>query len=154
MGKINSKYVALLFFFAGISLILWGTYTSYQALKSNNWPKTEGVIISNFISELNSTNRYSTNMSYCPNVEYSYQVGKKQYTGRRITFGNKRFSSRELVQNYLNQKYAPGIIVKVYYKPSSPDVSVLDPGFSLSNIIIPVFGLLFVLVGKTLNKKN
>ena len=60
-------------------------------------------------------------------VEYTYTVGGRTFTGSRIAFGMDKTLGPRALERVL-RPYAVGREVKVYYNPSDPAASFLEPG--------------------------
>lgn len=101
-----------------LSLYFCGIWIGYQ---SQAWPSVAGQTVSSEVIYLKG----STTGSWCCIAEYVYEVDDVKYSGRsRGTSGLSREEARTMA--YI--KYAKGSSVNVYYDPSAPRRSVLEPG--------------------------
>ena len=101
----------------------------YNAASSPNWPTTEATITYSEVSEHMSGRRWRRHREYTPIVEYEYEVEGIIYDNDSISFNS--LSSRDEDEAYaISSSYVEGKAYTVYYKPSNPAVSVLQPGAS------------------------
>jgi len=94
------------------------------AMETSQWEQTVGTIILSEVFE----EKNSDGITHKPLIEYTYTVHGTDYTGKTIYIGiwisiNSKFSAKRFVSKYpVNQQ------VSVYYKPTQPQFSVLEPG--------------------------
>jgi hypothetical protein len=135
--------------FAGIGAFL--IYRSLQNRKraeaSQGWPSTLGVVAESRVTRSTSTDSEGdTSVSYSPHVEYTYQVGGKEYRGKDITFGFKQGYGSPAKAEEVTARYPEGGSVTVYYDPANPQKAVLERragGFGASLAI----GIIFLAIG-------
>ena len=102
--------VALLCFISGAVSMAMGVVGIVTHRNASDWPTVEGrIVLASAASQPSEVSPGDAGLSY------RYEVDGRQYTGRRATFDGAAI------------RYEPGIAVMVYYNPSSPDKSVLDP---------------------------
>jgi hypothetical protein len=134
-------------FFAALAVVfaLTALIIAWLGHDSRNWLSTKGVIA---VSEVHQIPRKT---KFFPRIKYEYQVNRRSFHSRIIFIGHfiKTYSeafSRDMVNNY-----PQGQDIKVYYNPSYPALSVLEPGINrgiISNLLgkmlicIIVYGLL------------
>jgi hypothetical protein len=82
-------------------------------------------------------------------IKYSYQLNRTIYTNDLIAFGMQNASAGRSFAEHFTEKYPKGKGTVIYYDPSSPNRSVLEPGLSKRSFIILTFGVLFVLFGSS-----
>jgi len=153
----------------------------YLGLKSKNWPTVQGSIVSSeVITTQYWTPRYAsveTTYNYLPQVSFAYVVNGKQYYGKNISFrlgrypqiisahpisGKQSFNknssfqlgatdSKDKAEKEISN-YIPNKFVTVFYHQSKPEVSVLEPGLSIFQIILYIsyFILGTILIGLSL----
>ena len=124
-----------------VVLVIWATITGQR---SKNWPTATGTIISATVKSAGSL------IYYRPIIRYSYTVQNALYENEiltlygRLTFGYKR--AEEIVHKYLVKSS-----VLVYYDPRRPQLSVLEPGMSITFILLAIpFIILMLFIGAVL----
>jgi len=113
-----------------------------EAEASKKWPTVQGSVISSKLS-LRKDNEGKT--MYAPDINYTYSVDGKEYTGTNIRTIDGSTSMKQSVKKQL-EKYAKGTSVKVYYDPEFPDSAVLEPGTGFLFGILLKLPLLFYIV--------
>ena len=146
------KFLVLLFFLSsfvfGVSVFAWGTYRLHLSQKSLNWSIVDGKVISSDINQwtvlIGARGCCDDKERYSPIVRYSYQVQDQIYENDIISF-DLAFPNK----NYTDEKmrlYKQDSIVKIYFNPSNPIDSCLEPGLYNQNIWFPILiGLLFII---------
>jgi len=147
----NTRIGGVLFF--GIFLVMGliplgiGAVEFKDALASAHWAATEGTISSSQLeTHVSSGRRGSTSITYGAEALYSYNLDGNAYWGNRVSFGEYSSSSVSHANKIL-AAYTAGKTTKVFYDPADPSKSVLEPGFNWAILMLPVFCLVFVLVG-------
>jgi len=148
--KVMAIFGGVLMVVGGLTLV-GGIYNYTQAVISNNWSSTSGVILE---SKLNMDERFSSHSGmqtrervYSPSILYQYKVDGEQYTGNRIRFaaigGSDINASRSYVDRFpVNKKVA------VWYSPFNHNQAVLVKGVEkVTNLGTLVAGIAFMLVG-------
>jgi len=97
-----------------------GIQTIQQALATNEWPSTSGIIVESRLER-----SAGTHASYSPIIRYSYVVNGISYQNSRIDFG--LFWGRQSSQQIIHA-YAPGEKIPVYFSPENPQQAVLLNG--------------------------
>ncbi|MCD6010571.1 MAG: hypothetical protein K0Q79_433 [Flavipsychrobacter sp.] len=79
-------------------------------------------------------------------ITYGYEVNGKEFTSKRIAYGNYTLSSisRKDLKKCL-ELYPTGKAIKVYYDPNNPMRAVIEKGFN-NALLIYLGGLLLMLV--------
>ena len=113
------------------------------ARASRSWPGADGVIIES---------RLTSNCSHCwPVINYRYVVNGQSYVGDRLVAGTQDYYGPLEAEAKVAQ-YAVGSNVTVFYDPSNPSMSSLEPGafrgavYLFSVISLLVFGSALFLV--------
>jgi hypothetical protein len=101
---------------SGAAAWLWVAWKRGKA--SIHWPTTRGEILSSAVK--------CDDGSYSPRVEYRYWVDGCELTSDTVTYGGIR-GDRSTADSYV-ARYQAGDEVSVYYDPTAPNVSVLEPG--------------------------
>ncbi|MFN2215995.1 MAG: DUF3592 domain-containing protein [Anaerolineales bacterium] len=119
------------FFLVTIALGLYLVISNINARKkagaSQSWPSVSGTVTNAQVKEsVSSDDDDNETVSYYPAVEYTYQVGGQQFSGKRLSFGGLITTGNYgKVQEKL-QKYPVGGQVPVFYDPQNPSDSVLE----------------------------
>ncbi len=134
----------LLFFVAAVGVETYLINMFIKAWNAVNWPTTKGIIVK---SELEK--HLSIKTSYEAFIEYTYQIGEKQYKSKdvRARGSNAKYRS-ELTP--LVEKFPAGKEVTVYYNPVNPSDALLEVGVDGIDqlvVVLPVLLILFSGVG-------
>jgi Protein of unknown function (DUF3592) len=132
-------YFALLFIVAGLWLVVAFFLEALRSRRYRSFPQADG-----FVTKLDLRERKGRNKTWNPNIEFTYQVNEKTYTGSRLTFS--RVVVDGTTEGKIRQLFAEGNPVKVYYNPRKPGDSVLNPGGADLKIRFTV-GIMLLLVG-------
>ena len=147
----------LLLGIAAVYFLIYETTVGYSSLK---WPKTKGVIVNTWITKSYDPGSIGGQFLYAPNIAYEYTVNNKPYEGETIGYPGWRS-----LLSYAKNKIAsyPTTGVDVFYDPKSPAHSCLEPGVSISFILLmSTLSFVFLCLGaigfgfnfkKRLNKK-
>ena len=122
------------FILGGAVALLFGIRNLWLALESPAWPTVPGVIL---ISQLEHREEYTF-----PKIEFRYVVDNRRMQGSDVGYGV--VTNVQRAQGLL-LKYPIGKEVSVYYQPSNPDHSVLEPGFHYGGLLLPLLGLLLLI---------
>lgn len=106
-----------------------------RASATSRWPTTTGQVL---ISEVQGTfvqvrrgsaaaNSYQSVARYAPHIVYQYMVGNAFHQGERLHLGSVMLSSEASDAEQEARRYPIGQTVTVYYNPSDPADSTLDP---------------------------
>lgn len=110
------------FFGAALIFVITGLSSLASNRREQSWPVVPGKILEAKISDESGT---SGSKLFAPDVRYAYQVNGSQFEGHRITeirhFTDESGAVEEL------SKYPAGAKVQVYYDPSNPRDSLLEP---------------------------
>jgi hypothetical protein len=134
-------YIAVLLVAAGIWFIIAFLLEKIRAHAYAAYPTTDGVISSLEMVKRKGITRTTT---WTPKVVFTYKIGDQIFSGNRLTF--TRVVVEEKTAAKIRELFAAGNPVKVFYNPSKPADSVLNPnGADLKNRL--VLGVVLVLVG-------
>jgi hypothetical protein len=104
----------------------WGLFWSIGQIslseQSRHWPHTTGRVTR---SEVEVTHSKTT--SFWPQVGYKYRVGGQIYRNSIIQFGQNGSARLEDAEATVS-RYPVATQPQVYYKPTAPQVSCLEPG--------------------------
>ena len=118
----------------------------YYAMKSKQWPTTNGKVI-----ELDMVASPAVRSTYeSALVGYEYEVRGVRYTSKRIDYagrgGSWGPSGYRSLLSYL-RRYHEGGIVPVRYDPSEPKRAVLETGLTYGNFLRLFFGFAVLAFG-------
>jgi hypothetical protein len=106
----------------------WSIWFGFRVLdytvKSMNWPSVQGWIRT---VGMGQTVGPTGTSQYSPFVQYSYAVNGTMLSSTMISFADREMTDGTEAQTVEN-RYALGSKVTVYYCPSSPDIAVLERG--------------------------
>lgn len=140
-----------LFILLGLLITPLSVYTWMQASGSANWPTAAGTIVNSHMSEHQVyQRRVGTRTQYRVEVQYQYQASGSTLIGSRVgysedlTFGDRQqaMASRD--------RYQPGTKVAVYYHPSDPTFSLIEPGAKFVDQLFPIIMAGVTLLGVAL----
>lgn len=119
----------------GVFFIVMGGLEWWRAASSVGWPHVTGTVRSSEVARSShvTPGRGVRHTSHQASVEYSYQVGGVEYTGTRVAFTVNGGGAEEARAQAA--AFQPGSSAEVYYHPSDPSVSVLQPGWDWRNVI-------------------
>ncbi len=117
------------------ALLAWQAWQELRRSRQRRrWPQAEGRVM---LSEVrastvrvrrgSSAGSYRQAVRYQPRVVYEYQVGGRLYRGETLSTGTVMFHSEPAPAEREAQRYAPGQAVTVFYNPTDPMESNLDP---------------------------
>jgi len=98
---------------------LWSTHSS------KSWAQTQGVISQSIWAPPRS--RHEDGFAQ---ITYNYSLGGQRYEGSNLLPGKNEYSNPE--QREKLRQYPVGAIVTVFYDPSHPQDSCLEPGVATS----------------------
>lgn len=137
---------AVIFGVLGVIFIIVAQSAKKKAAAAAAWPTVTGKVISVQVHEHKhyDSEDHRTEYSYEPVVEYTYTVGGRQYSGSKISFGANRFDRNTAQKKAAT--YPQGASVTVFYDPSDPAKSVLEPQAAGSKVFL-VIGIVFAAIG-------
>ena len=103
----------------GLMALAWEGVPFYRGYQILGWPTAQGWIEQSSLKHSLRT--------YYPLVLYTFMVKGKAYSGNTVYFGYGGDGDVRQAQNILD-RYPANKVVSVYYLPSDPGVSVLEPG--------------------------
>lgn len=140
--KGNPRQFALIFSVVGLLMFCVGVKEVWESNASKTWPATQGKVLASFVR----TPRAGAKRLYSPVVQYEFAVDGKTYGSQRVSFGSYQ-SSRSSHAEAVVARYPVGAEVRVHYKANDPAASVLEPGSEMTNIMLPLLGLVFASAG-------
>lgn len=143
MDKV-ARYVLGSFFFG--ALAAGGAYAGFAVVKelplamaSEEWPATSGTVTESkaYLRRKGHAKRHR--------LTYSYEIGNRYFDGKRIAFMGSVFGDSPQTRV---RRYPEGRRVTVYYAPSRPGISVLEPGVRWTGFLTAVaVGSVFLAFG-------
>ncbi|QSQ16838.1 DUF3592 domain-containing protein [Myxococcus landrumensis] len=128
----------LMLLFGGM-LAYGGGRMLYRAHESQQWPTTEGTVVSSSVETQHG--RRSTR--FHPEVRYTYSVAGHPYTANTISFGGNDSGALTDAQR-LTQRYASGTKLPVHYAPTDPAVTCVECGGAGASSYVVLLGGLAV----------
>jgi hypothetical protein len=135
-------------------LVAFGTYfVGRRAAKASAaWPTTPGKIVSARVAEQrervsDDDGRDDIEITYRPDIRFSYRVGTAEYTndswkgGMAVSSGSPKYAESVVA------RYAAGQSVPVHYNPARPEVAVLEPSNQSGAGVLLACGFAFSLAG-------
>lgn len=121
------KVFGVIAVFFGLLSIGYSVYSFLRAARSRSWPRAEGTVTQVSVKHAETTKNDGAGWQewYQPDVQYTYTVRGRLYTGNRIRIGEITSMSHEAVLQFV-LPYRDGMKVRVYYDPSIPAFSVLE----------------------------
>ena len=124
----------------GFFIFTTGIITRKEAKDSYNWPKEKA-------HSLRCSLNYITNnnvKSYIPVIKCKFNVGDKEYEGVEYDF-SASYTSKAVANEKLDsvKSMAPFM---VYYKPSDPAISVINPGVYSVHYFRYIIGAMMVVM--------
>ncbi len=141
-----STLLGFMFFAAGSATLIWAWVSFHRATVTMAWPSAPGVVTSSEVDDAGGPAIPVVRGRYEPHVEYRYEVGGTEHTGRSLSRTPYRSASRKSVERVIAQ-YTVGKPVDVYHHPRNHAVSVLEPGTSPQNYRLFLVGSLFLAAG-------
>ncbi|MDB6018417.1 MAG: hypothetical protein JWR19_2906 [Pedosphaera sp.] len=137
-----SRLISLACILAALLAFFLGAREFLHGYASKNWSRTDGVI--SFAHTIEHPDLDSGSV-YGVESSYDYKVAGIDYTGTRVRFGMFE-SSIAHAQTFVD-RYPPGKTVAVFYSPTDPANSVLEPGIFGGTWIPLVVGGMFLIFG-------
>ncbi len=112
-----------------------------KAGKAGNWPMADGVVtVSEVVHKVETSSDNSSQDVYYVQPTYTYEVGGKDLTGTRLSFGAaNRFDDRQKAEEIV-ARYPVGARVQVHYNPDKPDECTLET--TLPSLVSPLIATL------------
>lgn len=130
MKKHTDFILAGLFMLALIVPFMFRAYQQYRyAQDTLAWPSTSGVITALDVDSFSAraAAKGKRRPHWALDVKYTYPVGPDTLLGKKVWFyGN--VTQQRLTAEDLQDQFAPGAAVPVFYNPADPHDAVLVPG--------------------------
>jgi len=125
-------WVQTIFAALAVAFALAALFVAWLGNASRSWLQTKGTIV---ISEVH---QISHKPKFFPRIKYEYQVNRKSFLSRILFIGHFIKTYTEDFSRNMVTQYPKGLDTQVYYNPSYPSLSVLEPGINkgvISNLI-------------------
>lgn len=98
------------------------------AQRAASWPSTVGIVTTSRTARRWGLGNgvWIAGLWYVPEVAYRYDVDGKSYTGRKLSLSDTGYSKLHAARDVID-RYKPGGSVEVFYDPSRPKRSCLEP---------------------------
>lgn len=144
----------------GLGVVVWGLLRVRRTSRTRTWPTTRGTIRSSTVvsreaAPLRTESSYvddtppAPQVLYRPQVEYTYTVGQKTYTGTALGVDEVEVSSQQHARAHA-ARYAPGAAVTVFHDPEDPGKALLEPGVQAVSWAVPAAGGICLAVASAL----
>ncbi|GGA24865.1 hypothetical protein GCM10010981_11690 [Dyella nitratireducens] len=111
-----------------------------------SWPTTEGEVAHSAILYQTDTSATTDNATtYKADVVYRYKVHGKSYTSSKISFLDLAATTGRAAS--IVSRYPDNSVVQVYYNPTDPAESVLEPGDASGIQFLYLLGSIFGAAG-------
>lgn len=107
------------------------------------WPTVSGKILTASVDI-----KQGKGISYYPHVTYQYEVNGQTYQSDLLNAGASltQSTSKQGVEQYINERYQPGTTVQVYYSPQDPQIAVLEHHMGGGNFFLFQAGCMLIIV--------
>jgi hypothetical protein len=123
----------------------WLVYSMFAerrlSTESRSWPQVPGEIVSARVGRHYGGYRSGTTCQ--PEIRYRYAVYGVPHVGHRVSFGG--FSSCDEAAQIVD-RHPPGQAVTVWYRPSDPETSVLEPDSWTGGLAVFLLAVLTVVL--------
>lgn len=145
---LKKSFISSLTTFFTLACFLFGSFVSffgsleiYSMYESESWVSREAIITKSYLSTYYSNSRKSTKAKIC--VKY---IGDNNEICPQISRGfNSNISKKKASENI--NKYPKGKIIKVYYDPNNPKITLLEINHWSNDIFVVLIGISLLLVG-------
>ncbi|MCI5141791.1 MAG: DUF3592 domain-containing protein [Candidatus Electrothrix sp. ATG1] len=133
----------------GLGALVIGVKDIVNANSSKGWPTVSGTVIRSkvLVSEQTTSRSNQTSQTddyFSPDVAYSYVVDGNTLKNDNIRYG---LATNKSAAEKIVQQYPKGGEVEIYYNPSDPVESVLQPGYVGGLLFYPIMGVVAMLAG-------
>ena len=133
------------FILFGVFILYFGVNNIYRGIESTMWPISDGTILRSEV-EYVPGNSADEGGSYCDDILYKFKVEEKLHWGKLVAVGKYCGGDPSFARNIVN-RYPRNKNVKVYYRASNPNTSLLEPGLHGQTWCVPFIGLVCLVGG-------
>jgi len=136
----------------GVGAYLGGRakWAKKRAAEAAAWPAAEGTVTRSEVVEDPRPEDSSATQTYRAVVEYQFEVGGREYVGKRLGFIARHYYSADAAKETAS-RYPAGTTVAVHHDPGNPEDCVLEPGnlegakmYGILSWVIGAGGLLLI----------
>jgi hypothetical protein len=151
-GKLLISVLSGLFVLTGMGMASYGLPLLIEARQSASWPAVEDRITHSELVDVyrDSDDTDRRQRSYEPNIRYSYHIDGVAYQGTRFSYNWRLTKNNRSQAHRFTWRYPLKTEVQVYYNPTDPQTSTLEPGFGKATFMWLVGGLTFATFGVSL----
>jgi hypothetical protein len=131
--EVVSVVIALI----GLAALGLGFVRVMAARRSAGWPQVDGTVLTSTVAAVAA--------AWKAQVTYRYKVGDQDLRGTSIALED--FDSDRATAEAIAARYPEGAQVKVFYEPSDPSLSVLQPGAYGASAFLPSVGVGVLVLG-------
>ncbi|MDE1462500.1 DUF3592 domain-containing protein [Spartinivicinus poritis] len=131
--------ILFIFTFVGIAFFIWGVRNFYRAKEAISWPKVPAHILTCDLIEDSHDDKKVWEVELC----YQYVVNNSTFTEKRLAFGyggSGFYEKHKAIYDKLQT--SDSLLIK--YDPNHPEYSTVVTGFTRSNLVILVFGFVWM----------
>jgi len=145
LGKKGLFITSLIFLAGGVFCFFMWNSSAKEYKSSKNWSFVNGNIVKSSIIQKREwdSEKKKYEITYYPDVKYTYGVNGVNYVGKRITFSDYGSGSRKKIRKIL-RKYSTGMLVKVFYNPKNPAKSVLEKRLGIGGYMLLFVSVMFI----------
>jgi hypothetical protein len=115
--------IILLWFFFGLLVIVFMPFELWRMAQARSWPFREAVISKSVASPQGSTGR----TLWTPAIRATYRDTGEEVWISRVRYGEFRMRGARAGAEADVARYRPGMVVRVYYSPTNPKETLLEP---------------------------
>jgi hypothetical protein len=125
----------------GVFIFITGIVTRKEAIDSKNWPKVEATLLSTTVK---SNSGESGGKTYAPDIRCKFTVGGSEYKGTEYDL-SASYGSKNKAEDKINliKQMKP---LFLHYKPSNPEINVINPGIHFTHYIRIIIGIVTVVI--------
>jgi hypothetical protein len=141
-----SRMFPFIFVVVGASVSFFGVRGLVRAKASLDWPSIQGKVVESSVERQRSSGSNGGSTTYQAEILYEFIVDGTTFNGDRVAYGDYGSSNPSHARRIVN-RYPKGKSVIVYYMPSNPEESLLEPGVKGQSFFLLGFGLIFFTAG-------
>lgn len=130
----------LMLIILGVLIFITGLSTLSDGRQSKYWPTAWAY---NIHCSLNYRTSNGTKR-YTPNIKCAFKVDNTEYTGTLYDFSSE-YVSKEVAQQKIDEIKAKSELY-IYYKPTDPEINVINPGIRFVHFLRILCGLATVIL--------
>ena len=141
-----------IFMLIGLGVLYFGIQEYFTAKESESWGYTNAIIVKSEVKkevtrEISTSSRVGgESITYKADIEYKYELDGISYRGNRVSYGETSTGDPKDAQKIVD-KYPKDKMVYLYVSPNDPKEVVIENGISNGVYFLPIFGLVFFLIG-------